>query len=217
MISHHYKCIFIHIPKAAGQSIENFFLRSLNLSWVQHGYVEQTLFDQYFKFAFVRNPWARLVSEYKYRKYYRMFDFKTFLFSHFIQSSWDDKYIHIKPQYHFLFDSRGKLLVDFIGRFEHLQEDFKLLCKRLDISHSYLEHNNTASDYKVEYTLLDKIKLIRFYSTPIQAKKRIHDDYKDFYDSETREFVEKYYAKDIQTFGYEFDQPDPQYIKSGYL
>ena len=33
MISHHHKCVFIHIPKNAGQSIENLFLELLNLTW----------------------------------------------------------------------------------------------------------------------------------------------------------------------------------------
>ena len=35
MICHDYKCIFVHIPKTAGQSIEHVFLNQLG--WRPHG------------------------------------------------------------------------------------------------------------------------------------------------------------------------------------
>ena len=95
MISHHHKCIFIHIPKTAGQSIEHCFIRSLGLTWEtraplllryndrpelgppslahlkyseysEYKYITEEQIQTYFKFAFIRNPWSRLVSIYKY-------------------------------------------------------------------------------------------------------------------------------------------------------
>ena len=33
MICRQYQCVFVHIPKAAGQSIEQFFMNRLGLDW----------------------------------------------------------------------------------------------------------------------------------------------------------------------------------------
>lgn len=111
MICHHHKCIFIHIPKTAGQSIEHVFLDLLGLTWetraplllrfndrkelgpprlahlkandyVNFKYISEELFNSYFKFSFVRNPWSRLVSFYNYRKYYLFYNFKYFVMKH---------------------------------------------------------------------------------------------------------------------------------------
>src|SRR5437764_11835271 len=95
MISHKYRTIFVHIPKTGGQSVENVFLTLHGLTWetreplllrpnsdrnlgpsqlahlrakeyVACGHIDQENFDSYFKFAFVRNPWERIVSGYHY-------------------------------------------------------------------------------------------------------------------------------------------------------
>jgi len=33
LISHHDKCLFVHVPKCAGQSVEMFFLDRIGLDW----------------------------------------------------------------------------------------------------------------------------------------------------------------------------------------
>ena len=97
MISIKHKIIFIHIPKCAGQSIENIFLRDLGLSWKERyplllrprkpnekgperlahlyaeeyfkfGYISKEKYDKFFKFSIIRNPVDRILSEINFQK-----------------------------------------------------------------------------------------------------------------------------------------------------
>ncbi len=111
---------------------------------------------------------------------------------------YSDKYRHIMPQYDFVFDNTGKLLVDFIGRFENLHEDFQIILKKLSLPLSNLPHINAASSKS--NTLINKFKSI-VISKCITSKKQ----WIDYYDSETREKVASLYAKDIKEFNYKFD------------
>ena len=66
-------------------------------------------------------------------------------------------------------------MVDFIGRFESLIDDFQKLCHLLGIT-CKLPH----------------------------AGKTKHNNYKEYYDKESREIVGEFYKKDIEIFGYKF-------------
>ena len=97
MISIKHKIIFIHIPKCAGQSIENIFLRDLGLSWKERhplllrprkanekgperlahlygeeyfklGYIPKEKYDKFFKFSIIRNPVDRILSEINFQR-----------------------------------------------------------------------------------------------------------------------------------------------------
>ena len=173
MLSHKHKCIYIHIPKTAGVSIITFLGLSFKKAdqsyqsysmpfqpdedkfnpspphrrvgdYVKCGFVTQDEFDSYFKFTFVRNPWDRIVSEYKHRRYSKHFDFKTFLFKCFPQPDWRDEYCHVIPQYDFIHDAAGNLLVNFVGKLERLDEDFKVVCQNLGIAPASLPHLNKS-------------------------------------------------------------------------
>lgn len=96
MLSKRHKLIFVHIPKCAGQSIEQLFLEDLGLTWktrsplllrpklqnedgpeklahlyayeyVKFDKISRQEFDTYFKFSVVRDPIDRVVSELNYR------------------------------------------------------------------------------------------------------------------------------------------------------
>ena len=231
MISDQYKCIFVHIPKAAGKSVEHFFLNLHGLSWndraplllrpnpdpekgpqrlahlkateyMDCGYVDEKTFEDYFKFTFVRNPWSRLVSEYRYRDYHKKMSFRDFVFNGLPEeSSYTDAYRHIVPQYDFLYDSAGNQLVDFVGKFETIQKDFDQVCAQLNIADSHLSHVNSSSFKTYVKESLEKIKRLVLF----QGKKKRYP-YTDLYDHETIAAVEKMYEKDIDTFKYSFGE-----------
>lgn len=230
MIAHNDNCLFIHIPKAAGQSIESVFLGQNNLTWNEReqlllkpnnnpqkgpprlahltadeylslGYLTPEKFNDLFKFTIVRNPWDRLVSEYLYKKH--AFCFKDFIFKHFPQKGIDDYknnngvYRHVMPQYQFIYDKEGKCLVDYIGKFEALQEHFSVISQKVFDQPLELPHKNKTQQLSMLSRSVDKLKK-RLNGT---ANKQ---HYSSFYDDETLEWVTEFYAKDIELFNYQF-------------
>ena len=239
MISEKYRCIFVHIPKTAGQSIEHFFLKLHHLSWEQKarllmsknddpsrgparlahmraneyhqcGHISRLAFDEYFKFAFVRNPWERLVLEYLHKKIDKRMSLKEFVYEDLpAQNNFCDNYRHIIPQSDYLFDSDGKQLVNFIGRFENLATDFHYICQQLGIHKSTLPHKN--SSYSPRRLLLRKVRHL------FSNQHRIKKHYTEYYDHELYRHVAQMYAEDIARFNYQFEavwHPDYQQMAS---
>lgn len=226
MICREFQCLFVHIPKVAGQSIEQFFMNRLNLDWdsdragvllgdnedrtrgtqklahlsaseyVEGGFIGQEEFDRLFKFSFVRDPYQRLVSEYRYRNYFHHRSFRDFVLNKLPKPGWDDKYRHVMPQYEMLHDKGGRLLVDYVGRFESLRDDFDEVCSRLGIEDSALPHRNPSN--KKSRNLKRRARNFLFRNGEGDKKS-----YHEFYDEETLQAVTRYYQKDIETFGYE--------------
>lgn len=226
MISHAHQCIFVHIPKVAGTSIIDVFSNdaqpeSLSVDFRQHafipppphlpalhylkyGLVTQQQFDDYFKFSFVRNPWDRLVSEYKYRRHPQNYCFKDFLFKHFPSPAWNDEYCHVIPQYDFLFDDQGHQMVNFIGRYEHLADDFHHVCEVLSISQSNLPHKNRSNSFmRRDNDLIEVLRTLRS-KLSLNQKRFNFKHYTQYYDDESVEFVRNLYHKDVETFQYQF-------------
>src|SRR3954465_5712000 len=73
----YYKCIFIHIPKTAGVSISKSLFGNYtdhaNIDWYLKHYEKRTV-EQYYKVAFVRNPWDRLYSAYVFLRQGGMYE-----------------------------------------------------------------------------------------------------------------------------------------------
>jgi hypothetical protein len=230
MICRAFECIFVHIPKAAGRSVEMYFMNRLNLDrddethrqqmllndnddpargteklshlssseYVDCGYISQQDFDNYFKFSFVRNPWSRLVSEYRYRNFLSHKSFKDFVMHKLPKPGWDDKYRHVMPQSDMLYDNNGRLLVDFVGKFENLQQDFDQVCIQLGFNDSRLPHINSSD--KKSRELRRKARNIFHRNKESSLRK-----YNEFYDEETRGYVAELYQADIKNFNYCFD------------
>ncbi len=113
------------------------------------------------------------------------------------EPGWDDKYRHVMPQSEMLYDSNGRLLVDFVGKFENLQQDFAHVCKQLGLAESRLSHINSSD--KKSRELRRKAKNILYHNKESGLR-----NYMDFYDNETREYVAELYQIDITNFNYSF-------------
>ncbi len=136
-------------------------------------------FNRYFKFAFVRNPWDRLVSEYEFllerpahgrhARVKKLDSFKEFIE---MQIPRKDAY-----QINMLCDRKGKMIMDFVGRLENLQNDWQVVCERIDIPFTALPRRNATE----------------------------HKHFQDYYDHQSRQLVARHWAREIDMFGYTFD------------
>lgn len=216
MICAEYKTIFVHIPKAAGQSIEHFFLGKIGKTWderaallirdnydptrgpfrLEHlfaseylscNYITEKDFDASFKFAVVRNPWARLVSAYKFSVERRGRVWVGLSFSDFIARRFPAQisplersivFRHLEPQWKFVCDATGGRLVNDILRFETLDHDFTEVSRHIFGKDERLPVSNVSGN---------------------------KTDYRDFYDEPLKLLVERLYERDIELFGYSFD------------
>ena len=178
MISHPRETLFVHIPKTGGQSVEGVFLQDMKLGWkdrgtlcmgqnddpafgpeklahlfgseyVGRGHITQGLFDRYLKFAIVRHPYDRLVSEYRYRagaqrrRGIPVLGFDDFLGLQF-NEDYSDRARHMVPQVRFVMDQTGACIVDHVLRFETLARDIAPLFKRIFGTALALPHRNRS-------------------------------------------------------------------------
>ncbi len=138
--------------------------------------MDQAVFDRYFKFAFVRNPWDWQVSLY----HFALQDPKHP--QHSLTQSFGsfEKYIEwrVKEDLHlqkeFVYDSNDNLLLDFVGKMENLQADFDTVCDRIGVKRMNLPHTNKSE----------------------------RKGFEDYYTPYTRDLVREYFQEDIAAFGY---------------
>ena len=175
-----YNCVFIHIPKTGGMSIRRGIFKG-EYEGPFLGIIPQQ-YKGLFKFCFVRNPYDRIISAWKYCQHYfkstiTLKEFITIVVDDNIDyTSWNtDRTFyrhHSIPQTH---PFNCLHMADFVGRFENINEDMVKICDQLNIK-AELPHKNQS--------------------------KRGH--YRDYFDAESRWLVDKWYKKDIETFGYVF-------------
>ena len=212
MISKKYKCMYIHINKTGGTSIEKVFeedggrkclYRNNNVqchisSREYKKKLPENIWDSLFKFSFVRNPWDRFVSLFHYRKVQYDFNDVLNLMSEFYDykqkkingnKSFIPFHKNIKNtklrlinhfcsnQLGWISDNDGNLLVDYVGKFENIDADFKEVCDRIN-KPFYLPHVNKSK----------------------------HKHFTEYYSSQTRDIISKIFAKDIEKFNYTFDK-----------
>lgn len=180
--------IFIHINKTAGTSIGN----AIGLPVKHHQTAREVIarigkdkWDKAYRFTLVRNPWDKVVSHYEYRRKRNKTGVATrdISFSEWVKKTYgpekDPFYYNnpkaFQPQVEWLKDDDGKISIDFIGKFETINEDFDLIKKAIGLE-AELPHLN--------------------------ASKRA--SYQSYYDDETRQIVAQWFHEDIEVFGYHF-------------
>jgi len=215
LISNKYKFLFVHIAKTGGTSVRTTLERyrwrdplfpiQFVCSRLSHltGHriackiprhakaiaaqemLPREIYDSLFKFAFVRNPWDLQVSSFHHLKRERPHlvgerDFESFLrwkldpnrpYQFHIDTS-------IEWQSDYLIDLHGNVIVDFIGKYENLEEDFRTICDRIGIPAPKLAHKRKATD---------------------------RSSYQKYYSDETATLVAEHFKRDIEMFGYTFD------------
>jgi len=189
------KSIFIHIPKTAGVSVCKILygVDIIGHAKLRHYQIvfNHRAFSSYFKFCFVRNPWDRLYSAYRFlmlggwheadRKWaeYNLHKFSSF--EDFVLNGLADKSIlsevHLQPQYPYIMNFyTRKSGMDFIGRFERLNEDFDFVANKIGVQASLTHQNSSGNDV----------------------------DYREMYSLKMRMVVEHFYGRDIHIFNYQF-------------
>ena len=100
----------------------------------------EKIFESYFKFAFVRNPWELEVSLFKWFK--RVLPAYNMTLTNHLRSRSRTNKLGFDI---WICDKNGNNLVDFIGRFENLQKDFNIICDKIGIPQRELPHKNKGN------------------------------------------------------------------------
>ena len=156
------KSIFVHIPKTAGSSVANaIYGHDKPGHYPASKYRAKLMEEQYdyIFFTFVRHPVDRFVSAYNYlkgagknesdREFGRAVVSKYSCINQFVDEWLNEgtiwTYIHFYPQSYFIYDGEY-LLVDFVGKFEILEKDFKRLTYLLGLNARNLPHSNRSAE-----------------------------------------------------------------------
>jgi hypothetical protein len=111
--------------------------------------------NTYHKFCFVRNPFDRIVSGWNYCNKYNI-EFDKFINFDFGSNSFD--YWHtFMPQYRHIINEKGEKFIDFIGYFENIEEDLKVVLNKLNlkVTHKPFIKNKSNHDNYLKYYMKD--------------------------------------------------------------
>ncbi len=207
MISHKHKCIFVHIPKCGGSSLE-YLLESNQFSFprhphrhlslegfklnLQHGSLREQIKyydirDHYFSFTFVRNPWARICSYFFHLQKWcdgemrAGTSFNDFVIDLLLSNgNYKTMSPNLQRKYFISPCVDWAAEIDFIGKIENFQEDFNTVCDEIGLARQQLPHTNETK----------------------------HKHYSEYYNDEAREIVAEKYAEDISRFEYKFNNEE---------
>jgi chondroitin 4-sulfotransferase 11 len=202
IVSNDRKFIYFVVQKVACSSIKTALLPLFDASGYQIGKKKllaglKDKYEPYFKFAFVRNPWDRLVSCYSEKlgpngpgmRLPEDVDVELYPgmpFAEFVEAVYmvpDHKAnIHFQSQYQSICDSGSSnaIMADFVGRFENLKDDFDIVANSI----------SDSQDLQLPHIL--------------RSKRRNFRPYTAYYDDRLKHLVHERYKEDIEIFGYAY-------------
>ena len=148
-------------------------------------YKSKINFDKLYKFSFVRNPWARVVSSYFFYKNkdrestteegrHKIFLARTKSFEWWVRNM--TALNTAANQYPRMVDDNGDLSIDFIGKTENLEKDLNFILNTLSLESPKIPELNSSN----------------------------HNHYSSYYDAFTSNIVYQVCKIDIEKFGYNF-------------
>jgi hypothetical protein len=210
ILSHSRRFIFFAIPKTGTHSVRQALRAHLGpedaeqvglfeqkrlphpeLARFNHGHLTaqqvrpvlgDAMYDGYFKFAFVRNPYDRFVSYCAFisrgsGEFARM---PREFMAHVLLKLRPTGHLLFRPQHEFVTDADGKLDIDFVGRNETMQASYDAICARLGVPSTPLGRVNATSE---------------------------RPPYTEFYTPMLVDLVGRAYARDLELFGYRYGEP----------
>jgi len=187
--SDQYKFIFLAVPKTGSRTIQdylqNYGIRSKKGWNPNHDGYEDAIKNverdpsEYFKFAFFRNPWSLLISIFYYNRHTHSFPpTRKGVMEWLYYYRGGDSYVP------YLYDKNGNMVLDFIGKLEHIDEDFKIVCEKLKLP------------VPIEIPHVGK-----------QAVKgRLH--YTEYYEPQMRDKIAGMFSKSNAILNYKFEDAD---------
>lgn len=158
--------------------------------------------DHMWRFCFIRNPYTRFVSAYRWlkvpRKYNRVDTIQKEAVARFknikefcrnleeFVARPENYPIHFYPQSEWITDAAGNLTMDHLGKFEEMNESWKIITDKLGIPYSPVHNVHQKS-------LRGKASFLR---------KKIAGDYSQEMDEEVYELLYTYYRRDFELFNY---------------
>ena len=154
---------------------------------IQHGHIsvrqivphfDQASWRRYFKFAIVRNPFDRFISIcfFLNRKNSKFAESPLQWMKSAITVPRFRARVLVQPQYLQLVDVQGDIAMDYVGRYEKLQDSVDEICQILQIESTQLQKRNASE----------------------------HKQYREYYDEELKSMVQSFYQQDLTQFNYSY-------------